>query len=197
MKVLELNKIRKPYFGYEEIARVRGIGLASAKVTASRYVRQGLLLRLKKNLYVLREAWNAASKEDKFRLANLGQSPSYISLMSALEYYDITTQVQRDFFESVAVKRTKEIQVNASVFRYSKINETLYFGFKKEKEFFIATPEKALLDSFYLMSYGRYALDLSALDADKLDRENIRRLSSKFPLKTRHMLKKHGYLQAA
>jgi len=196
MKMLELNKIRKPYFGYEEIARIRGIGLASAKVTASRYVRQGLLLRLKKNLYVLREAWNAASKEDKFRLANLGQSPSYISLMSALDYYEITTQLQRNFFESVAVKRTKEIQVNGSVFRYSKINETLYFGFKKKKGVFIATPEKALLDAFYLMSYGRYALDLSALDADKLDRENIRRLSSKFPLKTRHMLKKHGYLQA-
>jgi predicted transcriptional regulator of viral defense system len=197
MKVLELNKIRKPYFGYEEIARVRGIGLASAKVTASRYVRKGLLLRLKKNLYVLREAWNTASKEDKFRLANLGQSPSYISLMSALEYYEITTQLQRDFFESVAVKRTKEIQVNGSIFRYSKINEALYFGFKKEKGFFIATPEKALLDAFYLMSYGRYALDISALDADKLDRENIRRLSSGFPLKTRNMLKKHGYLQSA
>ena len=197
MKVLELNKIRKPYFGYEEIARVRGIGLASAKVTASRYVRQGLLLRLKKNLYVLREAWNTASKEDKFRLANLGQSPSYISLMSALEYYEITTQMQRDFFESVAVKRTKEIQVNGSVFRYSKIDETLYFGFKKEKGFFIATPEKALLDAFYLMSYGRYALDISALDTDKLVRENISRLSSKFPLKTRRMLKKHGYLQSA
>lgn len=197
MKVLELNKIRKPYFGYEEIARVRGIGLASAKVTASRYVRQGLLLRLKKNLYVLREAWNTASKEDKFRLANLGQSPSYISLMSALEYYEITTQVQRDFFESVAVKRTKIIQVNGSVFRYSKINETLYFGFKKEKGFFIATPEKALLDSFYLMSYGRYTLDLSALDAEKFDRRIIRRLSSKFPLKTGKMLNRYGYLQTA
>ena len=135
MKVLELNKIRKPYFGYEEIARVRGISLASAKVTASRYVRQGLLLRLKKNLYILRKAWNAASKEDKFRLANLGQTPSYISLMSALEYYEITTQMQRDFFESVAVKRTKEIQVNGNVFRYSKINVALYFGFKKEKGF--------------------------------------------------------------
>lgn len=195
MKAFELNKIRKLYFGYQEIARVRGISLASAKVTASRYVRQGLLLRLKKNLYVRREVWNVAAKEDIFRLANMGQSPSYISLMTALDYYEITTQVQRDFFESVAVKRTKEIQVNGSVFRYSKINETLYFGFKKEKKFFIATPEKAFLDAFYLMSFGRYALDLAALDADKLDRETIRNLSSEFPLKTRHMLKKHGYLQ--
>jgi hypothetical protein len=47
------------------------------------------------------------------------------------------------------------------------------------------------------MSYGRYAMDISALDADKLDRENIRRLSSGFSLKTQKMLKKHGYLQSA
>lgn len=197
MIAYNLNKISKPYFGYEEIARVRGISLASAKVTASRYVRQGLLVRLKKNLYVLREVWNAASKEDKFRLANLGQSPSYISLMTALDYYEITTQVQRDFFESVAVRRTKEIQVNGFVFRYSKIDERLFIAFKKENGFFIARPEKALIDAFYLMSYGRYALDISALDADKLDRQLIKQISREFPLKTRKMLKKHGYLPAA
>jgi len=197
MIAFDLNKIRKPYFGYEEIARVRGISLDSAKVTASRYARQGLLVRLKKNLYILREVWNAASKEDKFRLANLGQSPSYVSLMTALDYYEITTQVQQDFFESVAVRRTKEIQVNGSVFRYSKIDEKLFFEFKRESGFFIASPEKALLDAFYLMSYGRYALDISALDADKLNRQMIKQLSSEFPLKTRNMLKKHGYLQAA
>ena len=196
MKALDLNKIRKPYFGYEEIARLRGISPASAKVTAARYVNQGLLLRLKKNLYVLRAVWNAANKEDKFRLANLGQSPSYVSLMTALDYYEITTQMQQNFFESVALRRTKEILVNGSVFRYTKIDEKLYFGFKKEKNFFIASAEKALLDSVYLMSHGRYALDMAALDADKLDRQIIKQLSGKFPLKTRRMLKKHGYLQA-
>ena len=197
MIALDLNKIRKPYFGYEDIARVRGISLDSAKVTASRYVRQGLLLRLKKNIYVRRDVWNVANKEDKFRLANLGQSPSYISLMTALDYYEITTQVQQDFFESVAVRRTKEIQVNGSVFRYSKIDERLFFEFKKENGIFIASPEKALLDAFYLMSYGRYTIDISALDADKLDRKIIKQLSREFPLKTRNMLNKHGYLQTA
>jgi len=197
MKAFDLSKIRKLYFGYEDIARVRDISPASAKVTASRYVRHGLLLRLKRNMYVLRQVWDNASQEDKFRLANLGQSPSYISLMTALEYYEITTQMQQDFFESIAVKRTKEIQVNGSAFRYSKINSALYFGFRKEKGFFIATPEKALLDAFYLMSYGRYALDLSALNVDRLDRQAIRSLSLKYHLKTQTMLKKHGYIQTA
>ncbi len=195
MKLKELNEIKKLYFGYEEIAKTFGISGSSAKVTASRYVRQGLLLRIKKNVYVRREVWNAASIEEKFMLANLGQVPSYISLITALEYYEVTTQVLRDFFESVALKRTKEINLNGSIFRYSKVVSSLYFGFKREKDFFIATPEKALLDAFYLLSYGRYSLDISALDATKLDGDEIKRLSAGFPLKTRNILKKYGYLE--
>jgi predicted transcriptional regulator of viral defense system len=197
MNILKLRKIQKLYFGYEEIARVLGISSASAKVSASRYVRQGLLMRVRRNIYVLREVWDTLGRAEKFLLVNIGQTPSYISLMTALDYYDITTQIQRDFFESMAVKRTKEIQIDGSVFRYSKIAGNLYFGFKKEKEYFIATPEKALLDAFYLMSYGRYSLDISALDSEKLDKDEIMRLSLEFPSKTKNMLKKYGYLKTA
>jgi predicted transcriptional regulator of viral defense system len=197
MKHLKLSNIHKFYFGYQDIARALGISAASAKVSASRYVKFGVLVRIKRNMYVRREVWNAAGREQKFMIANLGQIPSYISLMTALDYYEITTQVQRDFFESIAVKRTKEIHVDDNLFRYSKVTGALYFGFKKEKDFFIATPEKALLDAFYLMSHGRYALDISAVDAEKLDAEQIRRLSKEFPLKTRDMLKAHGYLKTA
>ena len=169
MKTVHLEKIKKLYFGYEDIARTLGITAASAKVTASRYVKQGILLRMKKNMYVLKKVWNMMTTEDKFLLANMGQVPSYISLMTALDYYEITTQVQRNFFESVAVKRSKEIFLNGSVFRYVKIAADLFNGFKKEKDFFIATPEKALIDAFYLMSYGRYNLDISSLDAGNLN----------------------------
>jgi len=194
MKLLRLNNISKFYFGCEDIAKALGISADSAKVTASRYAKKGILVRVKRNMYILRDVWKAAGREEKFVLANLGQVPSYISLMSALDYYEITTQVQRDFFESVAIKRTKEIYIDGSIFRYIKVNSALYFGFKKEKDFFIATPEKALVDAFYLMSYGRYALDISALSTEKLDGEEIRRISKDFPLKTQNMLKKYGYL---
>ncbi len=194
MKLSELRTIQKLYFGYEEIAKVFGISAGSAKVTASRYVRQGLLVRVRKNLYVVREVWNAADRVTKFTLANLVQSPSYISLMTALDFYGITTQMQRDFFESVAMKRTKELHVDGSVFRYSKVTGSLYFGFRKEKQFFIATPEKALLDALYLMSYGRYALDIAALDIEKFDPNEIKHLVAEFPLKTRKLVKKYGYL---
>ena len=194
MKSTELKNIKKFYFGYEDISRSLGISAASAKVAASRYVKQGILLRMKKNMYLLKEEWKVAGLEDKFLLANMGQVPSYISLMTALDYYEITTQVQRDFFESVAVKRSKEIYLEGSTFRYVKVAPGLYHEFKKEKNFFIASPEKALLDAFYLISYGRYSLDISALDVTKFDRKKIERLSRTFPLKTKNVLAKYGYL---
>lgn len=194
MKSLDLNKINKLYFGYEDIARIRGISPASAKVTASRYVQHGLLLRLKKNMYMLRQVWDTASQSDKFRLANLVQSPSYISLATAFDYYEITTQVQQNFFESIVMKRTKTIQVNGTTLQYTKMNVDLYFGFKKEQGFFIATPEKALLDALYLMSYGRYSLDLSAINIERLDGDVIQTISTKYPIKTQEKLKKYGYL---
>ena len=57
MKLFEIQKIDKLCFGHEEIARVLGISEASSRVTASRYAKKGLLLRIKKNMYVLREKW--------------------------------------------------------------------------------------------------------------------------------------------
>jgi predicted transcriptional regulator of viral defense system len=197
MKTNEMNAINRLYFGCEDIARALAISPASARVSASRYVRLGILIRLKRNVYLLRKRWQAASREERFVLANIGQVPSYISLMTALDYHEITTQIQRGLIESVAVKRTKEISFNGSVFRYTKVSRNLYFGFIRQQDFFIATPEKAFLDAMYLMSFGRYALDLTAIDSDKLNRDEIQRLSRQYPMKTRKKLQTNGYLRKA
>lgn len=197
MKLNELRRIKKLYFGWDELARALGITDDSARVAASRYVRQGLLVRVKRNLYMLRETWEACGREEKFVIANMGQVPSYISLTTAMDYYGITTQMQQNFFESVTLFRTRTIQVNRTVFTYTKMAEPLYSGFIREKGFFIASPEKALLDAFYLMSYGRYRADLSAIDASRLDMAKLKALSDAFPMKTRKFLQANGYLQAA
>ena len=195
MKLNELRRIQKLYFGYEELARALGITGDSARVAASRYVRQGLLVRIRRNLYMLREVWDASTREEKFVIANMGQVPSYISLTTALDYHGITTQVQQGYIESAAVLRTKQIRVGRTVFTYTRISDKLYSGFVRENGFFIAVPEKALLDAFYLMSLGRYRLDLSAIDASGLDRAAIGALSAPFPMKTKKMLQANGYLQ--
>lgn len=193
MKIQELNRIRKLYFGHEEISRVLGISLQSSRVSANRYVKHGLLIRIKRNMYVLAEKWRTLEREEKFILANLLQVPSYISLMTALDYYEISTQMQRDFIESVALKRTKEIEAENSIFTYTKINTNLYKGFKKEEGFFIAVPEKAFLDAFYLMSLGRYSFDIASIDFNKLNRDETFRLIKMFPAKIQKVMDNNGY----
>ncbi len=190
MKFQELKKIKRLYFGYEDISGALGITRASARVTANRYAEQGILVRVKRNIYVLREKWSVLDKEEKFMLANLIQVPSYISLMTAMEYYGITTQVQRDFIESVAVKRSKETAVDGTVFNFSKMDKKLYFAFKRVKGFFIAEPEKAFLDSLYLMSLKRYGFDMTSIERDKMDAGKLRRTVKKYPQRTQRMLKK-------
>lgn len=197
MKILELSKITKLYFGYEEISRALGITLQSARVSANRYVNQGVLVKLKRNIYMTKEKWKILERDEKFLLANLVQVPSYISLMTALDYYEITTQMQRDFIESVAVKRTKEHQVENMTFTFTKIRADLYFGFKKEKDFFIALPEKAFLDALYLMSLGRYKFDIASIDFNKLNEDKVRKLRKRFPLKTQRFVDNNGYFRKA
>lgn len=197
MVYTKLASIKRLYFGYEEIARVLGITLRSAAVSANRYARQGLLVRIRRNLYTLSEKWKGIGREELFELAGLIQAPSYVSLTTALSYYDMTTQVQQGFVESIALKRTKKIDVKGSIFNYCKIDKKLYFGFRRERGFFIASPEKALLDAVYLMSLNRYSLDMAAIESGKLNTASIAAMAKKFPLKTRQALKEYGYLKKA
>lgn len=197
MKTAKLRQIKRLYFGCEDIAKTLGITLASAKVTANRYAKNGFLVRIKRNVYVLRDVWENLDQESVFALANVAQVPSYISLMTALSYYEVTTQIQRGYTESVAIKRTKEIGIGRRVFTYSKINRGLYFGFSKNNDVFIATPEKAFLDALYLMSLKRYKFDLTSIDFDKLDVSLVKKLSKKFPKRTQVVLLKNGYFKKA
>jgi len=101
MKVLRLQSLKQPYFYVEDLARVLEVKPASARVIASRYVKAGLLLRLKRDMYIRADRWPFLSQEEKFQLANLLQSPSYISLLTALSWYEISTQIPQDYIESI------------------------------------------------------------------------------------------------
>ncbi len=95
MNYLKLKRINKLYFSFRDISKVLDISTASAKVTATRYVKGGYRVRLKRDLYVLKERWYGLSTEDKFKIANIIQVPSYISLTTALSYYGYTRRYGR------------------------------------------------------------------------------------------------------
>ncbi len=188
LSLQELSKL--PFFTPENAAEVFGIKANSGRVLCSRYVKSGLLVKLKNNLYVTSQKWESISRDELFAAANLLQVPSYISLMSALTYYEVTTQVQQSFVESASVKRTAEYNVNGVAFRFYKVKKEFYFGFVRENNLFIATKEKALLDAVYLFSFGKYRFDISAIDLNKLDRKRLLNLARIYPAKTRKIVRK-------
>jgi len=197
MKALDLRKIEKLYFGYQDIARALNISPKSAKVAASRYAKAGILIRIRRDMYVLFEKWAAMSQEEKFVIANLIQVPSYISLMTALNYYEITTQLQQNFVESIAIRRTREVSIEDTVFHYTKMKPELYFGFKRIRGFFIAEREKAFVDALYFKSLGRRSVDVSSVDLDKLDWERVLQISTSFPKGVQRLVEEYARVRKA
>ncbi|NWF76214.1 MAG: hypothetical protein HXY53_06520 [Nitrospirae bacterium] len=190
MKYTELRKLKsKLFFTLEDLQDLLNIKKESARVLSTRYTKKGIFIRLKKNFYVLRDAWEVFSNEDFLKLSNLLQVPSYVSFTTALSFYEITTQLQRNFFESVSVKRSIRLNINGTVFNYYKIQKKYFFSFMKERNIFIATKEKAFIDSVYLYSFGKYKMDFSAIDIARLDKKKIKELSVVYPEKTRGIIK--------
>jgi predicted transcriptional regulator of viral defense system len=180
---------RRLYFTVEDVAATFDVTQASARVMCNRYARRGIFVRLKNNMYVLDQGWQSMGRDDYLRLANVIQVPSYISFASALAYYEITTQVQRGYFESAALKRPAEYSAGDVVFKYYKLKKEYYFDFVRDNDLFIARKEKAFVDAVYLCSLGRYKMDFSALDLDKLDGNRLKKIVRVYPLKTRRLVK--------
>jgi len=186
MKYAQLRKLReKLFFNTSDLVEIFKIKPESAWVLSNRCVKNGEFIRLKNNFYILEDRWDNLSNEDYFKIANFLQVPSYISFASALLYYGITTQVSRSYFESACLKRTKSIEAKDSIFNYYKIKKELYSDFIRKDDFFIATKEKAFIDSIYLYSFGKYKFDFSALDLSKLDKKEIKRIIKNYPDKTK------------
>lgn len=183
-----LNK--KLYFTIQDIVDVLNIKPASARVLCSRYVSNGIFIRLKNNFYVTRQKWELYSRDDFFKIANFLQVPSYISFMTALSFYEVSTQVQKKYFECAALKRSINYEYDDAFFNFYKLKKDLYFDFIKNADIFIATKEKAFLDSVYLYSFGKYKFDISSIDLNKLDKKKIKKMMKKYPLKTRKVIKK-------
>jgi len=114
------------------------------------WVAKDYLLRLKKNLYFLKET----ELKDEFELANRLYEPSYVSLESALNYYGIIPDVPFSV-TSVTTRKTQKFKNQFGFFLYRTLKSELFFGWEEievgEQQFYkIAKPEKALFDFLYL-----------------------------------------------
>ena len=146
------------------------------------WVRKDYLIPLKRGLYIFSDEWRKIQPSVLF-MANFLVLPSYVSLEYALSFYELIPE-KVTTVTSVTTKKTKIFTNLLGSFEYRSIKEDLFFGFKKEidkegKEFFIALPEKALLDYFYLNPHfqGNFS-ELESLRLQNLEALNIKLLET-------------------
>lgn len=115
---------------------------------------QGCLIRLKKGFYVFSVEFIGRIYSPQI-VANLLYGPSYLSLEYALSYYQLIPE-RVMAFTSVTTQKNKKFITPIGHFTYAHLASALYpigVSIKKtedDRNFLIATPEKALMDIFTL-----------------------------------------------
>jgi len=147
---------KQPYFTKQAISQLAK-GYQIKDSTIDSYIVRSLahkdIVQLKRGVYVTSDFYmrNKADISYLFYIANILRSPSYVSSWTALQYYNLTTEVI-SIITSVTEKVTRDYETKIASFSYHSINKKLFsdFSFKKGKfEFFIAPPSKALFDLLY------------------------------------------------
>jgi len=154
MKYLEFKNITRE-FPVISSTHIFNIGKESQTLKAQLVIwqKKGLVIKLKKGIYILNEK-DRKIEPSRIFLANLLYSPSYVSTIYALGYYDLIPEKVVDV-TSVTTKKTAKFTNPFGNFIYQHIKTNLFFGFKEIRDengfpVLIAEPEKAILDFIYL-----------------------------------------------
>ena len=178
----KLLNAASPFFSVSSLQALLNLTRESARTTASRLVRRGILVRVQRDLYAL-----SNSRYSLFSLANALYQPSVISLETALNYWGIIVQVPQTVF-SIAQASYGCVADNTE-FVYRRMSSALFrFGQVKVEGFFIAEAEKALLDTLYMKSKGLAELLPEDVDMAKLDDELIDYYKRPYPGIVKKML---------
>ena len=102
--------------------------------------------RIERGKYYIKSA-----HADMYEIASQIVFPCYISGFAALGYHGLVEQSVVKY-TVIALKRHKQISVAGSSIEFVTFPKSRFFGYKKEGSIYMASVEKAIVDSLYLGS---------------------------------------------
>jgi len=177
----ELQKYKKDFYTIRDLQNIFNVPVKSLRVQLSRWCKRGVFIRLTKGIYT---PYNTDIKVDK--VANQIYYPSYLSFESALSYYGILSQIPYTLTFATQ-KKSKKLVLKDTQIEYTQLANRLFFGYILENGIYLATPEKALMDTIYLVSKGNRTLNIDELYLKNIDKEKFKEISLKFPKNTKDM----------
>jgi predicted transcriptional regulator of viral defense system len=129
------------------------------------------------------------SKYSKFEISQFIYNPSYISLETALSYYGLIEQLPFEI-TAITTKKSVEKEFEEQIYSYKNINKELLIGYRREEDFLIALPEKAIFDQLYLSLFGIKSENiLKNIKKDSFESEKVLEYLKPFPAKTKKAFK--------
>ena len=151
MKTLKLKKaLKTTIFTHEEIANLLKKEVSNVNAKISYMVKQGVLVRLKKGLYIFSELYRDGSV-DMVAVANRLYTPSYVSFDYALSYYGLIPERVYEV-TSATLHAKKVFETPLGRFSYRPVPMEVYalgvdwIDDEVNGGKFIAIAEKALCD---------------------------------------------------
>ena len=154
------NRVQAEIIDYQTLTDVLK-GLASPRDKITDMLRQGIIIRIKKGLYVFGDK-HRRYPYSKELLANLVYGPSYVSLDYALAYHGLIPE-RVEALTSVTPNRSRRFSTPVGLFIYRQILARAYEAGMVRVEgehgqaFLIASPEKALADKIVSVRGARIA----------------------------------------
>lgn len=150
MKYKELlRQFDQPYFTRDQLEK-RNLDFFDNQLT--QWQKDGSIKQVKKGFYVFSNQQDKLSSEE---VSFLLYRPSYISLEYALRKYNFIPEMV-ETVTAVSTKKTRKFSNIYGDFSYRQVKSDLFFGYEPKKtkysKYLLATPEKAILDFFYLNS---------------------------------------------
>jgi predicted transcriptional regulator of viral defense system len=144
----DLLRLNRPVVGTREAAARLGLSVPAASQQLRSLEGSGIVRRLRRGLWLLRpdvEPFAVAA----YLTAPL---PAYVSLWSALARHGMIEQVPRQVYVA-SLARTKGIQTSIGGFSIHHLAPELFGGYAQTDDgSHLATPEKALFDTIYLLT---------------------------------------------
>lgn len=162
-----------------DLCKVSGLSESSMRRAAQRLERYGLIQKIGKGIYL-----NTFMTTSLEVMSALLYRPSYISCESALFYHGILSQ-SPFVLTCVSSRPTKTMRTAAGTILYQQMKSTLFFAYRKEGAYFLAEPEKAMLDYVYLHLQNGQSVIMDEWDVRVISREKMKRYAQRFPRSVR------------
>lgn len=173
-------------FSKSDFQNIFDLTNAAAATTLKRYKKHGYIKNPKRNLYFFSD-----NPPSSLELAYKMYAPSYISFETALSIYGIIPEVVYSIISATS-KATREITFESVTYKYQKIKTSAFAGYSKKGNYFIADPEKSLVDYLYFVAIEGKILN-ERLNLSNLSRQKIFNYSRLFQNRALDILIKKLY----